>query len=116
MRLESPMYQAPKRRRPINDSQASHSTQTRPKLLLALFDMRHVRVYKMTDEQPICQLCGGRIEGEVYHWNDNDLLPMHRYTTHCLDNGNFGLAGFMNRNANYLLGDGELVLRKEAPK
>ena len=69
-----------------------------------------------TNEQPICQLCGGLIEGEVYHWNDDDRLPMHRYTTHCLDNGTYGMAGFMKRNASYLIGNGEPVRRKEATK
>ena len=69
-----------------------------------------------TNKQPICQLCRGPIAGEVYHWNANELLTMHRHTTQCLDNGTFGIAGFMRRNADYLMGDGEPVLIKEAPK
>lgn len=69
----------------------------------------------MNDERPICQLCGGPIDGEVYHWNDNILLTMHRYNTACLDSGTFGMAGFLNRNADYLNGRGEPVLRKAAP-
>ena len=76
--------------------------------------MWHVRVYEMTEERPMCQLCGGPIEGEMYRWNDDERLTMHRNTTQCHDNGTFGMAGFLNRNANYLLGDGEPVLRKAA--
>ncbi len=69
----------------------------------------------MTNELPICQLCGGPIKGEVYHWNDDERLTMHRGTTTCHDNGLFDMAGFLNRNANYLNGQGEPVLRKAAP-
>ena len=70
----------------------------------------------MTDERPICQLCGGPIEGKVYRWNNDERLTMHRRTTQSLDgSGNFGMAGFLNRNAAYLMGDAEPVLRKAAP-
>ncbi len=68
----------------------------------------------MSDERPICQLCGGPIEGEVYRWNDDERLTMHRYFSQCL-NGSFGMAGFMARNSAYLFGDAEPVLLKEAP-
>lgn len=70
----------------------------------------------MNDERPTCQLCGGPIEGEVYRWNDDDRLTMHRYFTQCLSgDGQIGFAGFMARNNTYLFGDGEPVLRKAAP-
>ena len=70
----------------------------------------------MTNERPTCQLCGGPIEGEVYRWNDDERLTMHRNTTQCRDNDTFGMgmAGFLARNADYLLGDGEPVRRKGA--
>ena len=72
----------------------------------------------MTDERPICQLCGGRIDGEVYHWTNDERLAMHRNTTQCHDNDTFGMgmAGFLARNADYLMGDEEPVLRKAAPR
>ncbi len=66
-------------------------------------------------ERPICQLCGGPITGEVYRWNDDERLTMHKYTTLCLDTGDFGMAGFLARNTDYLFGDAEPVLRKAAP-
>ena len=71
----------------------------------------------MSDERPMCQLCGGPIDGEVYRWNDDDRLPMHRRTTRCegfsVTFGTFGMAGFLIRNAAYLNGKGEPVLLKE---
>ncbi len=68
----------------------------------------------MSDERPMCQLCGGRIDGEVYRWSDDDRLPMHRLTTRCTGYGaTFGMAGFLNRNAAYLMGHGEPVLLPE---
>ena len=68
----------------------------------------------MSDERPTCQLCGGPIEGEVYRWNDDKRLPMHRRTTQCAGYGAiFGMAGFLNRNAAYLNGQGEPVLLSE---
>ncbi len=71
----------------------------------------------MTDERlPICQLCGGPIEGEVYRWDDDERLPMHRYFSQCRGgDGQIGFAGFMARNNAYLFGDGEPVLRQAAP-
>ena len=71
----------------------------------------------MTNEQPpICQLCGGPIEGEVYRWDNNDKLTMHRYFSQCRGgNGQIGFAGFMMRNHDYIFGDAtEPVLRKAA--
>ena len=65
----------------------------------------------MSDKRPTCQLCGGRIDGEVYRWNNDDRLPMHRRTTQCEGYGaTFGMAGFLSRNAAYLNGHGEPVL------
>lgn len=69
----------------------------------------------MNDERPTCQLCGGPIDGEVYHWNKDDRLTMHRDTVQCLDNGTFGMVDFLNRNADYFNRHGEPVLRKAAP-
>lgn len=71
----------------------------------------------MIDKRPTCQLCGGRIDGEVYRWSDDNRLPMHRRTTQCegfsVTLGTFGMASFLSRNTAYLMGNGEPVLLPE---